>query len=207
VQTVTPLSENTGLASPPPAITLERGASFSAIQVDLAYEYHYERKVPEHPAEVKLTDSGRPSHRRRRHNAGHQCPAPKLTNSRKPCSRRRLFPFDQVSAASTRSYLARAQPITKSFEVDDTVLRDLRAYMSKHNSTTPNLNERKSRLDQAQDQARSLHVQLRPAGRLEGSARIRPASTKTVEAIRKLRLYENARKIVAQRTGITPNQP
>src|SRR2546429_8196881 len=23
------------------------------------YEYHYERKVPEHPTEVKLTDSGR----------------------------------------------------------------------------------------------------------------------------------------------------
>jgi len=23
------------------------------------YEYHYERKVPDHPTEVKLTDSGR----------------------------------------------------------------------------------------------------------------------------------------------------
>src|SRR6202161_2410868 len=60
VQTVTPLSENTGLA-----LTTARYYTPSGrlIQRDYKcislYEYHYERKVPEHPTEVKLTDSGR----------------------------------------------------------------------------------------------------------------------------------------------------
>src|SRR5205814_8200863 len=60
VQTVTPLSENTGLA-----LTTARYYTPSGrlIQRDYKsvslYEYHYERKVPDHPTEVKLTDSGR----------------------------------------------------------------------------------------------------------------------------------------------------
>jgi len=60
VQTVTGLSENTGLA-----LTTARYYTPSGrlIQRDYKsvslYEYHYERKVPDHPTEVKLTDSGR----------------------------------------------------------------------------------------------------------------------------------------------------
>jgi len=60
VQTVTPLSENTGLAlttlatTHPAARLIQR--DYKSISL---YEYHYERKVPEHPTEVKLTDSGR----------------------------------------------------------------------------------------------------------------------------------------------------
>src|SRR5258705_6396960 len=60
VQTVQPLSENTGLA-----LTTARYYTPSGrlIQRDYKtislYEYHYERKVPEHPTEIKLTDSGR----------------------------------------------------------------------------------------------------------------------------------------------------
>src|SRR5271154_3738024 len=60
VQTVTPLSENTGLA-----LTIARYYTPSGrlIQRDYKsislYSYHYERKVPEHPTEVRLTDSGR----------------------------------------------------------------------------------------------------------------------------------------------------
>src|SRR5208282_1199685 len=60
VQTVTPLSENTGLA-----LTTARYYTPSGrlIQRDYSkislYAYHYERKVADHPTEIKLTDSGR----------------------------------------------------------------------------------------------------------------------------------------------------
>src|SRR5262249_28451546 len=58
--TGTPLSEHAGLA-----LTTARYYTPSGrlIQRDYKsvslYEYHYERKVPEHPTEVRLTDSGR----------------------------------------------------------------------------------------------------------------------------------------------------
>src|SRR5208282_2856315 len=60
VQVVQPLSENTGLA-----LTIARYYTPSGrlIQRDYKsvslYAYHYERKVPEHPTEIRQTDSGR----------------------------------------------------------------------------------------------------------------------------------------------------
>src|SRR5258708_16908979 len=60
VQTVTPLSENTGLA-----LTTARYYTPSGRLIQRDYKpvsldaYHYERQVPDHPTEVKLTDNGR----------------------------------------------------------------------------------------------------------------------------------------------------
>src|ERR1700682_1471324 len=60
VQTVTPLAENTGLA-----LTTARYYTPSGRLIQRDYkamslwDYHYNRKVPEQPTEIKLTDSGR----------------------------------------------------------------------------------------------------------------------------------------------------
>src|SRR5437588_9717693 len=60
VQSVTPLSENTGLALTTARYYTPSGRLIQRDYKDISlYEYHYERKVPEHPSEVKLTDSGR----------------------------------------------------------------------------------------------------------------------------------------------------
>src|SRR5205814_6312705 len=58
VQTVEPLSENTGLA-----LTIARYYTPSGRLIQRDYKSislysYYERKVPEHPTEIKLTDSG-----------------------------------------------------------------------------------------------------------------------------------------------------
>src|SRR5207253_10442183 len=59
VQTLQPLSENTGLA-----LTIARYYTPSGRLIQRDYKSislleYYERKIPEHPTEVRLTDSGR----------------------------------------------------------------------------------------------------------------------------------------------------
>src|SRR6201993_1088001 len=60
VQTVTPLSENTGLALTTARYYTPSGRLIQRDYKSISlYEYHYERKVPEHPTEIRQTDSGR----------------------------------------------------------------------------------------------------------------------------------------------------
>src|ERR1700674_1569653 len=211
VQTVTPLSENTGLA-----LTTARYYTPSGrlIQRDYKtvslYEYHYERKVPEHPSEVKLTDSGRQVT-----GGGGITPdivvaAPKLNKFQETLFRADVFfPFDQGVGGFTRSYLGTRPTITKSFEVDDTVLRDLRAYMSKHNVhyTEP---EMADNLDWIKRKIKQ-EVYMSNFGQQEGFKVLLeadPQVQKAVDAIPQARaLYQNARRIVAQRTGGSLSQP
>src|SRR5207245_9724170 len=135
VQTVTPLSENTGLA-----LTTARYYTPSGrlIQRDYKsvslYEYHYERKVPDHPTEVKLTDSGRQVT-----GGGGIIPdiivaAPKLTKFQQLLFRDDVFfPAETGVGGFTRYYLGRKPTITKEFEADENVMRMLREYLIKHN--------------------------------------------------------------------------
>src|SRR6202158_2655220 len=211
VQTVTPLSENTGLA-----LTTARYYTPSGrlIQRDYKsvslYEYHYERKVPDHPTEVKLTDSGRQVTGGGGITPDINVPAPKLTKFEETLLRADVFfPFDQGVGGFTRYYLGTRPTIIKSFEVDDNVLRDLRTYMSKHNVhyTEPEISEN---LDWIKRKVKQ-EVFLSAFGQQEGfkvQLEADPQVQKAVEAVPQARaLYENARKIVAQRAGITPAQP
>src|SRR5208282_1417834 len=60
VQTVTPLAENTGLALTTARYYTPSGRLIQRDYKSISlYSYHYERKVSEHPTEVRLTDSGR----------------------------------------------------------------------------------------------------------------------------------------------------
>jgi len=88
-------------------------------------------------------------------------------------------------------------------------MRDLRAYMSKHNVhyTEPEMTEN---LDWIKRKIKQ-EVFLSTFGQQEGfkvQLEADPQVQKAVEAIPQARaLYENARKIVAQRAGISPVQP
>src|SRR5438132_13422334 len=135
VQTVTGLSEGTGLA-----LTTARYYTPSGrlIQRDYKsvslYEYHYERKVPDHPTEVKLTDSGRQVTGGGGIAPDLVVPYPKYTKFQELLLRSDVFfPFDQSVGGFTRYYLGTKPTITKQFEPDDEVMREFRTYLTKHN--------------------------------------------------------------------------
>src|SRR6267142_5781729 len=211
VQTVSGLSENTGLA-----LTTARYYTPSGrlIQRDYKsvslYEYHYERKVPDHPTEVKLTDSGRQVTGGGGITPDITVPAPKLTklnlfNDRDDT----CFPAETGVGGFTRYYLGAKPAISKDFEVDDNVMRVFREYLSKHNVryTEPEMAEG---LDWIKRKIKQ-EVFMSSFGQQEGFKVLLeadPQVQKAVEAIPQARaLYQNAKKIVAQRAGGSIEQP
>lgn len=212
VQTVTPLAENTGLA-----LTTARYYTPSGrlIQRDYKamslYEYHYERKVPDHPSEVRQTDSGRQVT-----GGGGITPdivvaAPKINKFQELMYRDDVFfPAEQGVAGFTRYYLGTKPTITHSFEVNDQVMQDFRNYLAKKNIkySESELNEN---LDWVKRKIKQ-EVFMSAYGTQEGFKVLLeadPQVQKAVEALPQARaLYENARKVVAQRNGSsTPDQP
>jgi carboxyl-terminal processing protease len=214
VQTVTPLSENTGLA-----LTTARYYTPSGrlIQRDYKsvslYEYHYERKVPEHPTEIRQTDSGRQVT-----GGGGITPdivvdPPKLTKFQEEMYRDGVFfPQEQGVGNFTQYFLGTKPSITHSFEVDDKIVKEFRDYLTKHNIrfTEPEFAESQDWVKRKIKQ----EVFMSNYGTQEGFKVLLeadPQVQKAVEAIPQARaLYENARKIIAQRNGAPArfnNQP
>src|ERR1700724_3881601 len=135
VQTVTPLSENTGLALTTARYYTPSGRLIQRDYKSISlYEYHYERKVPDHPTEIRQTDSGRQVT-----GGGGITPdiivaRPKYAKFQEALFRADvLYPAEQGVAGFTRYYLGTKPSITHSFEVDDNVLHEFRNYLAKHN--------------------------------------------------------------------------
>jgi carboxyl-terminal processing protease len=212
VQTVTPLSENTGLA-----LTTARYYTPSGrlIQRDYKsvslYEYHYERKVPDHPTEVRLTDSGRQVTGGGGISPDIVVDAPKLTKFQQILFRDDvLFPGETGGVGGfTRYFLGTKPTVTKDFEVDDSVMRTFREYLSKHNVryTEPEMSENLDWIRRKIKQEVFMSVFNIQEGfkvLLEGD----PQVQKAVEAVPQARaLYQNAHKIMAQRMGGSVDQP
>src|SRR5437899_7786675 len=210
VQTVTSLSENTGLA-----LTTARYYTPSGrlIQRDYKsvslYEYHYERKVPDHPTEVKLTDSGRQVT-----GGGGIIPdiivaAPKLTKFQQLLFRDDVFfPAETGVGGFTRYYLGMKPTITKEFEADENVMRMFREYLSKHNVryTEPEMAENLDRMKRKIKQEVFMSAFSQQEG-FKVLLEADPQVQKAVEVIPQARaLYQNARKIIAQRMGESVDQ-
>jgi carboxyl-terminal processing protease len=211
VQTVQNLAENTGLA-----LTTARYYTPSGrlIQRDYKsvslYAYHYERKVPDHPTEVRQTDSGRPVT-----GGGGITPdllveAPKPTKFQETLYRADvLYPVEQGVGSFTRYYLGTKPTITHNFEADDRVIKEFRDYLTRANIryTEPEMAEN---LDWIKRKIKQ-EVFMSAYGTQEGFKILLeadPQVQKAIEAIPQARaLYENARKVVAQRTGASPDQP
>ena len=207
VQTVTPLAENTGLA-----LTTARYYTPSGrlIQRDYKsvslYEYHYERKVPEHPTEIRQTDSGRQVT-----GGGGITPdiivdSPKLTKFQEEMYRGDVFfPGEQGVGSFTRYFLGTRPVITHNFEADEHVVKEFRDYLAKHNIryTEPEFAESQ---DWVKRKIRQ-EVFMSNYGTQEGFKVLLeadPQVQKAIEAIPQARaLYENARKVIAQRNGAT----
>jgi len=213
VQTVTPLSENTGLALTTARYYTPSGRLIQRDYKSISlYEYHYERKVPEHPTEIRQTDSGRQVT-----GGGGITPdivvdTPKYTKFQEEMFRDDVFfPQEQGVGGFTRYFLGTRPTITHSFEVDDKVMKEFRDYLAKHNVhyTEPEFAEN---LDWVKRKIKQ-EVFMSNYGTQEGFKVLLaadPQVQKAVEAIPQARaLYENARKIVAQRSGsnVHFNQP
>jgi len=211
VQTVTPLSENTGLALTTARYYTPSGRLIQRDYKSMSlYEYHYERKVPDHPTEVKLTDSGRQVTGGGGITPDIVVPAPKLTKFEQVLFRDDVFfPAETGVGGFTRYYLGTKPAVTKDFEANDNVMQTFREYLGKHSVhyTEPELAEN---LDWIKRKIKQ-EVFMSTFGQQEGFKVILeadPQVQKAVEAIPEARaLYQNVRKIVAQRAGGTIEQP
>jgi carboxyl-terminal processing protease len=208
VQTVTPLAENTGLALTTARYYTPSGRLIQRDYKSISlYEYHYERKVPEHPTEIRQTDSGRQVT-----GGGGITPdivvdAPKLTKFQEEMYRNDVFfPGEQGVGSFTRYYLGTKPAVTHSFEVDDQIMKSFRDYLAKHNVryTEPELAEN---LDWTKRKIKQ-EIFMSSYGTAEGFKVLLeadPQVQKAVEAVPQARaLYENARKVIAQRNGSNP---
>jgi carboxyl-terminal processing protease len=206
VQTVTPLAENTGLALTTARYYTPSGRLIQRDYKSISlYEYHYERKVPEHPSEIRQTDSGRQVT-----GGGGITPdiivdAPKLNKFQESLYRNEVFfPGEQGVGGFTRSFLGTKPSVTHSFEVDDHVIKEFKDYLSKHNvkysetEYSENVDWMKRKIKQ--------EVFMSAYGTQEGFKVLLeadPQVQKAVDSIPQARaLYENARKVVAQRNGV-----
>jgi carboxyl-terminal processing protease len=202
VQTVTPLSENTGLALTTARYYTPSGRLIQRDYKSISlYEYHYERKVPEHPTEIRQTDSGRQVT-----GGGGITPdividTPKFTKFQEEMYREDVFfPQEQGVGGFTRYFLGTRPTITHNFEVDDKVLKELRDYLAKHNIryTEPEFAENQDWIKRKTKQ----EVFMSSYGTQEGFKVLLdadPQVQKAIDAIPQARaLYENARKVVAQ---------
>src|SRR5438128_10725570 len=205
VQTVQPLSENTGLALTTARYYTPSGRLIQRDYKSISlYEYHYERKVPDHPTEIKLTDSGRQVT-----GGGGITPdivisEPKLNKFQKDLFRFDVFyPAEAGVGGFARAFLGERPTITHEFTADDNVMHEFRNYLSKHNvryseaDLAENLDWIKRKIKQ--------EVFMSTFGMQDGFKVLLaadPQVQKAVESIPDARaLYQTARKIVAQRNG------
>jgi len=205
VQTVSQLAENTGLALTtakyytPSGRLIQR--DYKAVSL---YDYHYNRKGPQQPTDIKLTDSGRQVYGGGGITPDMVVPAPKLSHFQETLLQRDVFfPFEAGVGGFTRYFLGRKPEITKNFVVDDAVMTEFRRYLEKHNIrfSEPEIAEnlawikrkiKREVFTSLFGQAEGYKVELEEDVQVQ----------KAVEAIPQARaLYENARKTIAQRTA------
>ncbi|HUL16886.1 MAG TPA: S41 family peptidase [Terriglobales bacterium] len=212
VQTVSPLSENTGLALTTARYYTPSGRLIQRDYKDVSlYEYHYERKVPEHPTEIKLTDSGRQVTGGGGIKPDVVVDAPKVTPFEEELFRDDVFyPADAGVGGFTRYFLGERPTVTHDFKVDDEVMREFRTYLTKHS-----IHYAAADMTQENDWVRrkiKQEVFLSTFGMQDGLkvlVEADPQVDKAIESIPQARaLYQNARKIIAQRNGgASPDQP
>jgi carboxyl-terminal processing protease len=136
--------------------------------------------------------------------------APKLTKFEQLLYRDDVFfPAETGVGGFTRFYLGNKPTITKDFEANEDVMHTFREYLSKHSIryTEPDMAENADWIKRKIKQ----EVFMSTFGQQEGFKVLLeadPQVQKAVEAIPQARaLYQNARKIVAQRMGGSLDQP
>jgi carboxyl-terminal processing protease len=210
VQTQFPLKEDTALLLTTARYYTPSGRLIQRDYKNVSlYDYHYNPKPPEKP-EVKLTDTGR-----KVFGGGGITPddivvAPKPTDFEELLYRRGIFyPYPQGVGDFARYFLGEKPDVTKDFVADDAVIEKLRGYLSKqHIKFTEQ--DIQANLSWLKWQTRR-EVFTTVYGLTDGykvALQDDPQLQKAIQLIPQSRaLYENARKIVAQREAGQSSNP
>jgi carboxyl-terminal processing protease len=211
VQVLSPLSDDTGLA-----LTIARYYTPSGrlIQRDYKsvslYAYHYERKVPDHPTEIRQTDSGRKVTGGGGINPDVVVAEPEMNHFQKSVLRAEVFfPYGNGVGAFTLHYLSTHPEITKDFEVNEALMKDFRDFLTAASvSYAPN--EFADNQDWIKRKIKQ-EVFLSTFGEQESmkvELEADPQVLASIEAVPQARaLYLNARKILADRQGTQTFRP
>jgi carboxyl-terminal processing protease len=210
VQSVTPLSENTGLALTTARYYTPSGRLIQRDYKDVSlYDYLYNHKNP-HPTEVKLTDSGRQVY-----GGGGITPdvvvaQPKPNDFQQSLLRRDVFfPFEGSVGNFTTYFLGTKPQVTKDFEVNDVVLAAFRRYLDSKNIHYSDADIAANVDWIKQEIKKEVFVSVfgLPTGE-EVELENDPQVLKAIEGLPQARaLYENARRVLAQRLAAPIAQP
>ena len=204
VQTVSGLSENTGLALTTARYYTPSGRLIQRDYKDTSlYDYLYNHKNPP-PTEVKLTDSGRQVTGGGGITPDVPVQQTKLDPFQEMLLRRDIFFGYQGGVGSFTTYFLGSKPeITKEFVADEDVLKSFRTYLDKEKVkyTDADFSDNLPWIKHEIKKELFISVFGLTEGYkvdLEDDAQLQ----KAVESLPQARaLYENARKIVAQRSS------
>ncbi|MGA8222917.1 MAG: S41 family peptidase [Candidatus Acidiferrales bacterium] len=210
VQTQYPLSEDTALLLTTARYYTPSGRLIQRDYKNISlYDYHYNPQPPRAP-EVKLTDSGRQVFGQGGITPDDVVTMPKLDDFQQLLLRRGVFyPFQQGVGDFTRFYLGAKPDVTKDFAVDDNVLDQFRKYLGQQHIkyTEPDLQDNLTWIKWKIKREVFTSVFGVNDGykvELQEDAQVQ----KGIELIPQARaLYQNARKIVAEREAGQTNHP
>jgi carboxyl-terminal processing protease len=210
VQTQFPLSEDTALLLTTARYYTPSGRLIQRDYKNVSlYDYHYNPKPP-HAPEVKLTDSGRQVFGEGGITTDVVVPNPKLDDFQDLLLRRGiLYPFPQGVGDFARFYLGQKPEITKDFSVGDEVIQQLRKYLDQEHikytdaDISDNLVWLKWKIKR---EVITTVFGLNDGYKVE--LQEDPQLDKAIQMIPQAKaLYQNARKIVAEREAATSNAP
>ena len=210
VQSVTPLSENTGLALTTARYYTPSGRLIQRDYKDVSlYDYLYNHKNPQ-PNEVKLTDSGRQVYGGDGITPDVVVAPPKPNDFQQALLRRDVFfPFEGSVGNFTTYFLGTKPQITKEFEVNDAVVTAFRGFLDKQNIhyTDADLAANVDWIKREIKKEVFISVFGLPSGD-EVDLESDPQVLKAIDTLPQARaLYENARRVLAQRLGAPLAQP
>ncbi len=210
VQTVSPLSENTGLALTTARYYTPSGRLIQRDYKDVSlYDYLYNHKNPQ-PTEVKLTDGGRQVF-------GGGGITPDVTVSEPTPNpfqelllrRDVFFPYQGGVGSFTTSFLGTKPEITRDFTVTEAVIAQFRRHLDKENIkyTDADLTDNLDWVKREIKKEVFISAFGLPAG-YEVELQNDPQVLQAIESLPQARaLYENVRKITAQRASAQASQP
>jgi carboxyl-terminal processing protease len=210
VQTQYPLSEDTALLLTTARYYTPSGRLIQRDYKNISlYDYHYNPKPPRTP-EVKLTDSGRQVFGQGGITPDDAVPAPKLDDFEQTLLRRGVFyPFPQGVGDFVRFYLGEKPEVTKEFVADDAVLIQFRKFLDQQHIkfTEPDIQDNLAWLKwKIKREVFTTVFGLNEGYKVE--LQEDPQLQKAEELIPQAKaLYQNARKIVAERESGQTNHP
>jgi carboxyl-terminal processing protease len=210
VQTQFPLSEDTALLLTTARYYTPSGRLIQRDYKNISlYDYHYNPQPPRAP-EVKLTDSGRQVFGEGGITPDDVVPVPKPDDFQQLLLRRGVFyPFQQGVGDFTRYFLGTRPDITKDFTVDDSVLNQFRKYLDQQHIkfTEPDIQDNLAWLKwKIKREVFTSVFGLNEGYKVELQNDLQ--LQKAVELIPQAKaLYQNARKIVAERNAGPSTRP